>query len=1060
MFRILPTRLLPITVALFSLATAGAGSALQLLPGDIAPAATANSQSAPAMARGDDKFLVVWSDNRSNPYGQSADYETGRDLYGIRLDADGNPLDPQPFVITAEPGAQTRPRIAWNGSNWLVVFESTVAGPTGYYAQSLAAVRVSPAGVVLDRTIALPGMVPTGYEAVLASDGTNWVVVNQGSPTGADIVGMRIAPTGAILDPGTRLLVPATYYLRSGFRLAQADGVFLLTFDDRYENGTYTTGAVRFDASLSLLDSTIVPLLSVPIADLASSGDGFYVVWNRQMPDYSMVVSGTRVNTAGQKLDGDGANISGAHPLPAYGTITVSWDGLHWRAAWGYEGNVRAARVHASGVVLDPGGVALRGLQMGDNAGTGGGGLQFVWTVNTNWQDDVQSASVTAADGVGPVRLLSTSAPQQCQPDLARGAAGDLVVYRSATGTGHRILAQAFDAAGAPLTDEPVELDAGTSPSGPGFPNVAWNGSVFLVTWARPTGVVAQRFGADGAPVDAAPFAVTSAGYFGPCDVAAVGDLFLVTARRYGYTPEYIDAYAVRVRGADAAVLDPVPRLIATGYVSAAPAVCAFAGRWLVGWHSNWSHDESAASMGCSLVTTDGAVTSGGLGTFSTAGGNGIFEIGAAAGPDVALVVQSQELTSGVETDLLGYLLAPDGSILRSVNLTPWVGNQYRPRVAWDGVQFVVVFQDSRNRSFYLDQVDARGDIFGLRVMADGSVVDPRGFVISAGPAGETDPAIAGGAGSARVAAALLLNDGTHNAYRVASSVLDAAWNQWPVAVAQAAPAGGDVPVTVSFSAAGSYDPDGTVVSYVWDFGDGSSSLITFETGPVMHTYIAAGTHVATLTVTDDAGESSTQTVLVPVTLPNVPPVAVASADRTSGPAPLDVVFSASGSYDPDGALGNMEWHYGDGSYTYGTTGYHTYDTPGTYQARLVVYDSRGAAGTASVAVVVGPAVVKELRCAAIELAARTRRGGVSVSARATIRDQQGVAVPGALVAVSWKRPGASDLSQWGETDAGGVAAFATTGSHGTYTLTVTGVTKTGYTFDRAGSVLTKSVRR
>jgi PKD repeat protein len=57
-----------------------------------------------------------------------------------------------------------------------------------------------------------------------------------------------------------------------------------------------------------------------------------------------------------------------------------------------------------------------------------------------------------------------------------------------------------------------------------------------------------------------------------------------------------------------------------------------------------------------------------------------------------------------------------------------------------------------------------------------------------------------------------------------------------------------DVPVT--FDGSGSSDPDGTIVSYGWDFGDGNTG-----NGPTpTHTYAADGTFNATLTVTDNAG--------------------------------------------------------------------------------------------------------------------------------------------------------------------------------------------------------------
>lgn len=67
--------------------------------------------------------------------------------------------------------------------------------------------------------------------------------------------------------------------------------------------------------------------------------------------------------------------------------------------------------------------------------------------------------------------------------------------------------------------------------------------------------------------------------------------------------------------------------------------------------------------------------------------------------------------------------------------------------------------------------------------------------------------------------------------------------------------------VPINFSSAGSSDPDGTIVSYLWDFGDGTTSV---DPNPV-HTYTKEGTYAVKLTVTDNSGltgSASTQAVI------------------------------------------------------------------------------------------------------------------------------------------------------------------------------------------------------
>jgi PKD repeat protein len=85
--------------------------------------------------------------------------------------------------------------------------------------------------------------------------------------------------------------------------------------------------------------------------------------------------------------------------------------------------------------------------------------------------------------------------------------------------------------------------------------------------------------------------------------------------------------------------------------------------------------------------------------------------------------------------------------------------------------------------------------------------------------------------------------------------------NQAPVAIASANPQSGDAPLAVQFSGDSSYDSDGTVTGFAWDFGDGSTSN---EANP-SHTYTDAGTFNAVLTVTDDLGATGSATVTIDV---------------------------------------------------------------------------------------------------------------------------------------------------------------------------------------------------
>ena len=73
----------------------------------------------------------------------------------------------------------------------------------------------------------------------------------------------------------------------------------------------------------------------------------------------------------------------------------------------------------------------------------------------------------------------------------------------------------------------------------------------------------------------------------------------------------------------------------------------------------------------------------------------------------------------------------------------------------------------------------------------------------------------------------------------------------------------------------------------------------------------------------------------------NQPPTVSASANPTSGPAPLNVAFSSAGSSDPEGQALSYSWTFGDGTTSTQANPSHTYAAAGIYQARLTVSDGR-----------------------------------------------------------------------------------------------------------------------
>jgi PKD repeat protein len=148
-----------------------------------------------------------------------------------------------------------------------------------------------------------------------------------------------------------------------------------------------------------------------------------------------------------------------------------------------------------------------------------------------------------------------------------------------------------------------------------------------------------------------------------------------------------------------------------------------------------------------------------------------------------------------------------------------------------------------------------------------------------------------------------------------------------------------------------SYDPDGYIVSYEWDFGDGNFGIDMYPT----HKYTSIGIFYVTLTVTDNEGATDTDTITVNVTYtPTLePPVAIAEPDTQHVNVGEAAMFTGGSSYDPDGNIVSYEWDFGDGATGSGVDTSHAYTSVGTYTVTLTVTDNDGAKDSDTCTVIV-----------------------------------------------------------------------------------------------------------
>jgi PKD repeat protein len=192
--------------------------------------------------------------------------------------------------------------------------------------------------------------------------------------------------------------------------------------------------------------------------------------------------------------------------------------------------------------------------------------------------------------------------------------------------------------------------------------------------------------------------------------------------------------------------------------------------------------------------------------------------------------------------------------------------------------------------------------------------------------------------------------------------------------------------------------------------------------------------------------------------LAGTPPLASASATPTSGTAPLAVSFSGAASSDPDGAIVQYQWNFGDGSApATGVAVAHSYTGAGSYSATLVVTDNSGLTGMATVPVTVtAPVNLVPVSVSDITLTVKTYKNGqANAVAKVSVKDGNGNRVSGLTVTGKWS--GIVSGTASATTSSQGAASFTSARvlTSGSFTFSVTGISGTGYTYDASKNVET-----
>ncbi len=189
-------------------------------------------------------------------------------------------------------------------------------------------------------------------------------------------------------------------------------------------------------------------------------------------------------------------------------------------------------------------------------------------------------------------------------------------------------------------------------------------------------------------------------------------------------------------------------------------------------------------------------------------------------------------------------------------------------------------------------------------------------------------------------AVTLRVTDNSGNSSTKTKSVVVSA-GQKPVASFDYSPTAPIVGQTVYMNASASYDSDGTITEYRWDYGDGGSGTGVTSS----HAYSNSGSFIITLVVRDNDGNETTLNKSVRISSDSYPTASFTytPSEPTAG---QDVFFDATSSKDTDGYITDYKWNFGDGSTAVNGAEYstitHSFALAGSYKVILIVTDNGG----------------------------------------------------------------------------------------------------------------------
>ena len=200
-------------------------------------------QELPSVTFGERYYLITWTDLRGGPT---------PDIYGARVDTSGTVLDTSGIAVSTAGNAQSSPVACFDGTNFLAVWEDARNWPS----LNIYVARVDTAGTVLD-TAGIPISTLETIQVLpsIAFDGSNYFVVWQDLRNGVDfdIYGARVSTDGAVLD--TSAIAICTAQQEQSWPVVAFDGTnYFVVWQDLRDESSFDIYGARVDTAGVVLD--------------------------------------------------------------------------------------------------------------------------------------------------------------------------------------------------------------------------------------------------------------------------------------------------------------------------------------------------------------------------------------------------------------------------------------------------------------------------------------------------------------------------------------------------------------------------------------------------------------------------------------------------------------------------------------------------------------------------------------------------------------------------------------------------------------------------------------